>query len=353
LKVMRCTLYAMFFVLSLLLAACGSIIPTGTPTPLPSATATATAEPTATPTLTPTPLPPLAVLLAPPEADAALVNDWQTALNSQISEAGLRWQVRQRLNAEDLTSNLRLVIALPPDPGLADLSAAAPDTQFLAIQIPGLQAGANLTTIGSTGARPDQQGFLAGYLAAMLTPEWRVGVISVSDTLEGRSARTGFYNGVVFYCGLCNPLYAPFYDYPLYVELPASASSAEWQAIASYMVDHYVDMVYVYTGAGDQAMLDYLSQSGIQIISSGVPSEALRPNWVASLNSDVLALVQSLIPELLQGNGGRDIPLPVAITEVNPDLLSPGKLNLAGKLLLDLQAGYIDTGVDPATGEFK
>jgi hypothetical protein len=298
-------------------------------------------------------MPPLAVLLAPPEADAALVNTWQTALNPLIANAGLRWQVRQRLNAEDLTSDLRLVVALPPNPSVADLAAAAPNTQFLAVQIPGLQAGANLTIIGSSGSHPDQEGFLAGYIAAMLTSDWRVGVISVSDTLEGRSARTGFYNGVVFYCGLCNPLYAPFYDYPLYVELPAAASSMEWQALASYMVDHYVDMVYVYPGAGDQAMLDYLAQSGIQIISSGVPSDSLRPNWVASLNTDVLALVQSLIPELLQGSAGGDIPLPVAITEVNSDLLSPGKLNLANKLLQDLQAGYIDPGVDPATGEFK
>jgi hypothetical protein len=292
-------------------------------------------------------------LLAPPEADAAQVNTWQTALTPLITSAGLRWQVRQRLNAEDLTSELRLVIALPPDPGLADLAAAAPNTQFLAVQIPGLQAGTNLSTIGATGARPDQQGFLAGYIAAMLTSEWRVGVISVSDTVEGRSARTGFINGAIYYCGLCNPLYAPFYDYPLYIEMPAGSSSAEWQALASYMVDHYVKMVYVYPGAGDQAMLDYLAQSGINIISSGVPSETLRPNWVTSLNTDVLALVQTLIPQLLQGNGGQDYPLPVAITEVNLDLLSPGKLVLADKLLQDLQSGYIDPGVDLTTGEFK
>jgi hypothetical protein len=353
LKSIRCILCAIILTLSLLLSACGTLIPTGTPTPLPSATATASPAPTATPTQTPTPLPPLAVLLAPPEADNELANAWQTALNPLITQAGMRWQVRQRLNAEDLTSDLRLVIVLPPDPGVADLAATAPGTQFLAVQIPGVEAGANLSTIGSSGARFDQQGFLAGFIAAMLTSEWRTGVISVSDTVEGRSARTGFVNGVVYYCGLCNPLYAPFYDYPLYVEIPAGSSSAEWQALAAYMIDHYVKMVYVYPGAGDPAMLEALAQAGIYIISSGVPSEALQPYWVASLNTDVLVLVQSLIPELLQGNGGLNLPLPIAITQVNEDLFSPGKQDLANKLLEDLQAGYIDTGVDPATGEFK
>lgn len=278
---------------------------------------------------------------------------WQTALSSQISAAGLRWQVRQRLNAEDLTTNLRLVIVLPPDPGIAELAAAAPQAQFLAVQVPGVQAGGNVTTIGTSGARPDQQGFLAGYIAAMLTPEWRVGVISVTDTVEGRSARTGFLNGAVFYCGLCNPNYAPFYNYPLFIEMPSTATSAEWQALGSYMIDHYVKTVYVYPGAGDQAMLSLLAQAGTQIISSGIPSQELRSVWVASLNTDVLALVQTLIPQLVEGKGGQALPLPVAITEVNPELLSPGKQALANKILQELLTGYIDPGVDLATGENK
>lgn len=349
----RCILCAILLSLSMVLSACGTLIPTSKPTPLPTITATATAVPSATPTSTPTPLPPLAVLLAPPEADAELITKWQTALNPLITGAGLRWQVRERLNADDLSPNLKLVIALPPDPGISNLAASAPGAQFLAVEIPNVQAGDNLSVVSASGTRPDQQGFLAGYMAAMLTPEWRVGVISIADTLQGRSARTGFINGVIYYCGLCNPLYAPFYDYPLFIEMPAGASSAEWQAVASYMVDHYVQTVYVYPSAGDQAMLNFLAQSGINIISSGVPSETLRPNWVASLNTDVLTLVQSLIPELIQGKGGYDLPLPIAITEINPELLSPGKQSLANKLLQDLQSGYIDPGVDLETGEFK
>jgi hypothetical protein len=352
-KFNRCMIVAIFLFLGLLLPACSTLSPTNAPDPTPTIPASATAEPTPLPTLTPTPLPPLAVLLAPAGSDADLVNAWQTALNAQISAAGLRWQVRQRLNPEDLTPELRLVIALPPDPGVAALAAAAPQTQFLAVEMPGVQAGGNLTTIGTSGAQPDQHGFLAGYIAAMITPEWRVGAISVSDTVEGRSARTGFLNGTVFYCGLCNPNYTPFYEYPLYVELPSTATSAEWQALADYMIDHYVQTVYVYPGAGDEVLLNYLAQAGIELISSGVPSEGLRQYWVASLNIDLLALVQSLIPELLQGNGGHDLPLPIAITQVNPELLSPGKQALAEAALQDLQAGYIDTGVDPATGESK
>jgi hypothetical protein len=268
-----------------------------------------------------------------------------------VTSAGLRWQVRQRLEPEDLNQALRLVVVLPPDPGVANLAAAAPGTRFLAVDIPGLQPSANLSMISAQGGQWDQQGFIAGVMAAMLTPEWRVGVLSVGDTVEGRSARSGFLNGVVYYCGLCRPAYPPFYSYPLYIELPAEASSAEWQAAADYLIDRQVEMVYVYPDAGDDGTLRYLAQAGIKLISSRLPPDDLRPSWVASLGSDLLAAVLEILPQLLEGNAEAIYPLPLEILQVNSDLFSPGRQRLANEILGDLLAGYIDPGVDPANGE--
>ena len=346
-------LFTLLLAASLLLTACEAVIPAPTATPTPAETATPTASPTPEPTATLTPLPPLAVLLAAPEADPAQVSTYQTALSEMISAAGLRWQVRQRLEAADLGPELRLVVALPPDPGLAALAAAAPQAQFLAVGIPGLEASANLSIVGAQGPRADQQGFIAGVVAAMLTPDWRVGVISIGDTVEGRAARSGFINGVVYFCGLCRQAYPPFYDYPLYVELPATASSAEWQAAANFMIDHMVDTVYIYPGINDPATLELLAQADIIMLGSGTPSEALRPHWAASLASNPLGQVQSVLPQLLEGQGGLNLPLPLGFAEVNPDLFSPGKQALAEQTLNDLLADYIDTGVDMATGENK
>jgi hypothetical protein len=334
-------------------AACGSIIHTGTPTPTPSSSSTVTVTPTSTITPTPTSPAPVAVLLAAPEADQALVRSLQTSLNDSVSDAGVRWQLRQQLTPQDLPPELRLVVAVPPDPGLAQLVASAPDTQFLAIGISGLEAAPNLTTIGATGDRPDQQGFIAGVIAAMLSEDWRVGVISQSDTVGGRAARTGFFNGVTYFCGLCRPAHPPFYNYPLYVELPSSASSVEWQEAANYMVDHDALSVYVYPGAGDEAMLSILAQGGIHIISSGEPPQTASENWVVSLTTDPLPLIQDEVEGLLSGNlhGGSSLIVPIQFTNINPNLFTPGKQNLAEQVLNDLQEGFIDTGVDLATGE--
>jgi hypothetical protein len=295
----------------------------------------------------------MAVLLATSGADQAYVNSLQTALNDIVTGSGLRWQVRQQLSLDDLIPALRLVVAIPPDPGLVQMAASAPETQFLALGIPGLQASPNLTSIGAQASRPDQQGFIAGVIAAMLSADWRVGVISLSDTVEGKAARTGFLNGVVYFCGLCRPAHPPFYPYPLIYELPSTATTVEWQEAANYMVDHEVQTVYVYPDAGDEAMLSILANAKVNIISSGEPPQSAQSSWVVSLTTDPLALIQSQVEGLLNGSftGGQSLVVPIQFTYINPAIFTPGKQRMAEQILSDLQAGFIDTSVDLTTGE--
>ena len=60
-----------------------------------------------------------------------------------------------------------------------------------------------------------------------------------------------------------------------------------------------------------------------------------------------------LLPGLLNGEGSVVVELPLGFTAVNPDLFSPGRQRLTEIMLADLLAGFIDTGVDPATGEAR
>jgi hypothetical protein len=43
--------------------------------------------------------------------------------------------------------------------------------------------------------------------------------------------------------------------------------------------------------------------------------------------------------------------VPILFTQVNPLIFTPGKQKMSEQVLSDLQAGYIDTSVDLATGE--
>jgi hypothetical protein len=348
-------LIVMLGLAGLLAAGCGQFKskPTQTPT-IPGATSTTAPTETPLPSPTSTPLPPLAVLLAPPGSDEAQVQALQSALNEPITAAGLRWQVRPSLSQVDFTPELRLVIVLPPDPGVAAMAGAAPQTRFLSVGIPGVEPAANLSVIAASSERSDQQGFIAGVIAAMITPDWRVGAIGLAENVSARAAENAFIHGSTYFCGLCLQAYPPFYDYPLVVNLPATASPAEWREIGNYMIDHMVQTMYVVPGAGDAGMFDVLAQANVNVIGEKMPSEAMSAYWVVSLRpAEILPVVRELLPDLLSGEAGVKVAMPLTLQDANPNLFSPGRQRLAQVTLDDLLAGFIDTGVDLATGESR
>lgn len=349
------SLIVLVFLLHYALSACGLASP-ASPTPTVVAL-TATLPPTETPapTLTLTPQAPLAVLLAPPDADVNRVAPLQSTLAELAQQAGLRFEVRPALSTTEL-EDVRVVVALPPEDELASLVAAAPETQFLALDIPDIKPAPNLTVIVTQPGGSDQVGFLAGYLAAAITDDWRVGILSEEGTITGKAASLGFRNGMTFFCGLCLPFYPPFPNtgYPIVVNLPASAGPQDWQAAIASLKTWQVETVFVHPAvAGDQLLAD-LAEAEINLIITGPPSEAWREHWVASLGApDPLQVVPDLWAKILAGQGGEQISLALGFTGVNPDLLSPGRQHVADEMLADLLAGFIDTGVDSQTGESR
>ena len=286
------------------------------------------------------------LLLEPADADLDQIAMIRVALDELIAANNLTLEERTALTDSDLNSDLRIVVVLGPDPGLQDLATAMPRTQFVGIGIPGIHATSNLSVIGSDEARPDQLGFAAGYLAAAITDEWRVGVIGLSDTAPGVATRQGFINGAIYFCGLCKQVYPPYYSYPLYVEMPASASSSEWQSAGSILVDRAVKTVFIAPGAGDSDLFSYLAGAGVNLIGSGPPPAALKDRWVASIRPGYATALKALWPNLLDGSNGSSVQAVPEIGDLNPDLLSPGRQRLVNNLLNELVEGYIDTGVD-------
>ncbi len=332
------------------LAACSSLPIPGQVSPTPEAAATATMEPTATPLPTPTAtsLPPLLVLLLPTEADAELADELQAYFSQAAQQAGLRWQVRQSIDVQEVRDEVDYLVAVPPAEGVAQLVAAAPETRFLAVGIPGLEPSPNLLAVGTEADRPDQKGFIAGYVAAMLTDYWRVGVISVEDTEAGQAARIGFQNGVYYFCGLCRSGVPPFYDYPLFIGLPAGASDQEWRQVGSFLLDRLVETVYVAPGAGGDDLILYLAGAGVRVIGSSPPPSGVAEQWVASVRQPDLAnLYLEYWPRLLAGEGGQNHPLPIVLADTNETNLSVGKEQAAGEILSEMLAGFIDPGATP------
>ncbi len=312
---------------------------------------TSTANPTASPS--PTSIP-LVILVVPADMPQAESDQYQTLVYNLAQTNGMRFQVRNVLSSADLTSEgsaLKVVVALPPDPGFAALTVAAPGVQFLAIGIPGLAEAPNLSSIGGTGLPVDQQAFLAGYIAGMVAPEWRVGILSQKDTPSGDEAVLAFSNGYHFYCGDCfNPNFTMGFhhgEYPIIVRIPTDAPASDYTGYANLLIQNSVRVAYLFPDIATPDIISYMAQNGVNLISQTLPREDIRPNWVASIQPDLTSALQRIFPDLVAGKGDQVAPTPLSLTDVNPDLLSDAKLRLVQDILTGLQNGTIGTGVNP------
>ncbi len=112
-----------------LLAACGS---NGEATPLPP-TETAAVLPTDTPLPTePEPAAPgMVVLVAPPDEDAARVEELETQASAAAAARGLVFEKRTEINPQTAPENLVMVISAADFAGLAEMADALPEVRFV------------------------------------------------------------------------------------------------------------------------------------------------------------------------------------------------------------------------------
>ena len=343
---MRAKYFLFSLLMATLLTACGSGTAAGTPSPAPTSTSTPH------PVQSPTPVVPLAILIIPANMDKATSDLYQKTVYDLTQQSGMHFQVLNTLTPKDLPPGVKVVIALPPDPGITALAAAAPNTQFLAVDIPNIKAGGNLSVLAAN-ASVDVPAFLAGYTAAMITNDYQIGMILPKDNPDAQKALTAFKNGMISYCGLCRPFYYPnfcitnslTYCYPQAVEIPSSEDPSRYGGYANSLINTYnVNTIYVYPDLAVKSLMDYLSTTGVDLIGLATPNPA-PGGWVMTIRSDEIKAIQNAWPDLIAGKGGQSFPSPLGIWDVNPANLSPGRERLAQQTLDDLTAGRIATGV--------
>ena len=330
------TLSLLNLVLIIVLVACGNSAPDATPTPIPTDTQVPT------PTFTATPSTPLAILVMPSDLDQALYDLYQRTVYDLTQQAGFRFQVRNTLSDADLEPGLRVVIALPPDPGpgIAALAVAAPQTQFLAINIPGLTAGGNISVLANN-VQNDIVAFMAGYIGAMITDDYRIGMIYPDGNTDAINALDAFTNGKTYFCGICRPYYYLNYDFPQSIPVPATELPENYGGYAVYLIQQRkANFIYVYPDIATPELLAYIGSSGaVQV--GGVLQGGVPLYWAASLSPDTIGAIQTAWPYLIAGQGGQAVQSPLTLTNVDPNLFSPGKQAQAEQVLADLLAGRI------------
>ena len=334
---MRQRLIILFLVFVVALSACGGGEASGTSTPVPTDTLVVP------PTLTATAATPLAILVLPADLDPDTSNLYQKTVYDLTQASGLRFQVRNTLTAADLEPGLQIVISLPPDPGIAALAAAAPQVQFLAINIPEVAAGGNISVLGGN-SQTDIAAFLAGYTAALITDDYRIGMLMPKDNPDAVRALNAYATGMKFYCGACRPFYFYSWTYPQFVEIPADEDKTHYNAFADILILQYkVGTIYLHPDIVTTDVETYIGTTGVYMIGTVTPEQ--RPaGWVMTIQPNIIKAIQNAWPGLVSGQGGVTVQSPLGLSDIDPTLLSAGRQRLVEQTLNDLQAGLINTG---------
>ena len=332
---MRSRLVLFGVVIAMTLSACGA---TGTPsltsTPLPTDTLVPPS------TLTATAVVPLAILVLPATLDVETSNSYQKTVYDLAQAAGMRFQVRNTLTPADLEPGLQIVIALPPDPGIVALAAAAPNVQFLTIGIPDITAGGNVSVLGGD-SQSDVAAFLAGYTAALITDDYRIGMLMPRDNAVAIRAFNAYASGMTFYCGTCRPFYFFNWSFPQYMDIPADEDKNNYDAYSDILITKYkVRTIYLYPDIATLDLETYIGTTGVLMIGTQTP-EQMPAGWVMTIQPDVVKAIQAAWPQLLSGQGGLAVQSPLGLSDIDPSLLSPGKQRLVEQKLQDLQSGFI------------
>jgi hypothetical protein len=311
-------LLALTFLFALLLSSCSPAAPAATSTPtLPASTQTPAA------TLTPT---------QPPERIYVISSDAAILAVVQAAAEGTSVEQRDAIQPADLDPAVKLVFFATPPANLADLLTASPQTQFIVVSPTDLPQAANLSVIRQ---RPENKAFLAGFLGIMITNDYRIGGLVPA----GANLPQAFINGGAYFCGLCSPYYAPVVHFPIAAEVPAGSPASDWVNALTELNKSVLFGVYVSPEASSPEIYSALADKRMLIIGGGqTPPDNLKELWAASLADDLQTPLKALFPQALSGKGGVVVPIGVLITDVNPDLLSPGRQALVQQALDDLSA---------------
>jgi hypothetical protein len=283
---------------------------------------------------------PLTILVLPAALDADTSQLYEKTVYDLTQAAGMRFQVRNALTAADLEPGLKIVIALPPDPGIAALAAAAPNVEFLAINIDGVTAGGNISVLGGN-TQSDVAAFLAGYTAALITDDYRIGMMIPKDNADAIRAFNAYTNGMTYYCGICRPFYYLPWTFPQYIDIPSTEDKKNYNAYSDILMTKYkVQTIYLYPDIATADLETYIGTTGTMMIGTQTPDQ-IPPGWVMTIQPDAVKAIQAAWPQLLAGQGGLAVQSPLGLSHIDPTLLSPGKQRLVEKMLEELQSGLV------------
>lgn len=230
---------------------------------------------------------------------------------------------------------------------IAEVAAEFPQTKFVVIDASA--EGANITSVIFSELEGD---FLAGALAALLSPTGKVGYLGGADVTVIRRIQFGFEQGVRY----VNP------DTEILVEyiggkddFSGFAKPEEGNALAARMYAAGVEVVYAAAGGSTLGAIEAARSAKRPIITTGSDQRWIAPEVVVTsrtkkMNTAVYQVVQMFVRKQLEGgaiqfdyeSGG------IGLAPISQDLVSATILARFEQIRSDLEAGKIE--IEPFMG---
>lgn len=283
----------------------------------------------------------------PPDDYLKLSDPVRQTLEVLSQQEGWRFLSTNSLSPEILNEDIRVFVFFDGTDEILEMVNSRLGTIFVGIGVEGLVPKENLIIIGPDGFRLDQQAFLAGFIAAVLTQDWRIGEIVQLPTEDLPAVELGFQNGITFYCGLCLLAYPPFHNYPIFYSIEGGSSDGNWSPTVESLQSFAVNTIFLFTNELDLAALEQLEMAGILLLGTSAPPEEFLSNWIATVRLTPEVIILENWDAISSGQGGWIELIPISIEDVNQSLLSEGKLRFIREVLIDIQEGYISPAVTP------
>jgi hypothetical protein len=283
------------------------------------------------------------LFVAEDESGSAQVEALRSEFEGLAGQSGYSFERQNGLNPEDLDGTVRAVILLASIENAGELIAQNPEVGFFLTDADAITLTANIYPIALSQVGRDQVAFLAGFMAAVTTFDWRIGAVALSDT-AGTADLEAFTAGARYFCGWCRPAYPPYLDYPQTLSASQSDSGGGLNA-ASSLNEAGVDTVFVPVDLATAEFLTPLAEAGLAIISSADPVSGLESQWMATIRMASTGGLQAVWEAMLAREPAPSSQSALEISHLNEALISSGRADRVRQVADELQSGFIDTGV--------
>jgi hypothetical protein len=242
------------------------------------------------------------------------------------------------LSAIDPGSDIALLILVRPTAQALDAALSRGNWRIVALDAPGEanpDISERLLRIGKREHTELTMAFGATYAAAVLAPEWRLGLV-----LGGKEAAANLVqasvNGMRFYCGLCRQTYPPFLDYPLIFRVAEADDPEAWPAIWRAVSDQPLDILVIWADSPPPLVVTGQIPwiyAGPRPLPEGAGAMAwVRPDYAAALEDALQALERGIAPEAVN--------IPLSIQPLSEEF-SEGRLRFIRQTLERLGQGLV------------